>query len=108
MQINQLSLNFLLKTNDKTSRILKYIILPSIYLSVIALLSINPYLWVTSSIHHFYIELFGAVLAGILAFYYISRAHTLNDKFSLFIGIGFLVNALIDLFHVTVSIAQYR
>ena len=58
----------------------------------------------TSSIHHFYIELFGAVFAGILAFYYISRAHTFNDKFSLFIGIGFLVNALIDLFHVTVSL----
>ncbi len=99
-----MSSNFLLKTNDKTSHILKYIILPSIYLSVIALISINPYLWVTSSIHHFYIELFGAVFAGILAFYYISRAHTFNDKFSLFIGMGFLVNALIDLFHVTVSL----
>ena len=61
-------------------------------------------LWVTSSIHHFYIELFGTIFAGILAFYYISRAYTLNDKFSLFIGIGFLVNALIDLFHVIVSI----
>ena len=99
-----MSSNFLLKTSDKTSRILKYIILPSISLSVIALLSINPYLWVTSSIHHFYIELFGVVFAGILAFYYISRGHTFNDKFSLFIGIGFLVNALIDLFHVTVSL----
>ncbi|HET9807916.1 MAG TPA: ATP-binding protein, partial [Nitrososphaeraceae archaeon] len=97
-------LNLLLKTNHKTSHILKYIILPSIYISVIALLSANPYLWVTASIHHFYIELFGAVFAGILAFYYISRAHTFNDKFSLFIGIGFLVNALIDLFHVTVSL----
>ena len=97
-----MSSNFLLKTSDKTSHILKYIILPSISLSVIALISINPYLWVTSSIYHFYIELFGAVFAGILAFYYISRAF--NDKFSLFIGIGFLVNALIDLFHVTVSL----
>ena len=28
----------------------------------------------------------------------------LNDKFSLFIGIGFLVNALIDLLHATVSL----
>ncbi|HEX2408829.1 MAG TPA: ATP-binding protein, partial [Nitrososphaeraceae archaeon] len=41
---------------------------------------------------------------GILAFYYISRARTFNDKFSLFIGIGFLVNALIDFLHVTVSL----
>jgi signal transduction histidine kinase len=100
-----LPLNFLLKTkNNQTSHILKYVIFPSIYLSVIALLSTNPYLWVTSSIHHFYIELFGTILAGILAFYYISRARTFNDKFSLFIGIGFLVNVLIDLLHVTVSL----
>ncbi len=92
--------------NSNKSHILKYVILPSIYLSVIALLSTNPYLWVTSSIHHFYIELFGTMLAGILAFYYISRARTFNDKFSLFIGIGFLVNSLIDLFHVTVSLVN--
>src|SRR5688572_44139 len=102
--MNSLPLNFLLKTNDKTSHILKYILIPSISLLIIALISANPSLWLTSSIHHFYVELFGAILAGILAFYYISRAYTLNDKFSLFIGIGFLVNTLIDLFHVIVSI----
>jgi signal transduction histidine kinase len=100
-----LSLKFLLKkANDRTLHIFKYIILPSISLSIIVLISANSSLWVTSSIHHFYVELFGAILAGILAFYYISRAYTLNDKFSLFIGIGFLVNTLIDLFHVIVSI----
>jgi len=44
------------------------------------------------------------MLAGILAVYYISRANNLSDKFSLFIGIGFLVNTLIDLFHVIVSL----
>ena len=82
----------------------KYVILPSISLSIIALISTNQMLWVTSSIHHFYIELFGTIFAGILAFYYISRAYTINDKFSIFIGIGFLVNALIELFHVIVSI----
>ena len=102
--MNILLFNFPLLNNDKRIHLFKYIILPSIYLSVIALISTNQLLWVTSSIHHFYIELFGAILAGILAFYYISRARTLNDKFSLFIGIGFLVNALIDLFHVIVSI----
>ena len=75
-------INFLIKTNDKMSHILKYIILPSISLSVIALLSTNPSLWVSSPIHHFYIELFGTIFAGILAFYYISRDRTFNDKFS--------------------------
>ena len=95
---------FSFMANDKTDHILKYVIIPSICLSIIVLISVNQSLWVTSPIHHFYIELFGAVLAGILAFYYISRANTLSDKFSLFIGIGFLVNTLIDLFHVIVSL----
>jgi signal transduction histidine kinase len=58
---------------------------------------------VASEIHHFYIELIAVILAAVLAFYYISRAHTLNDKFSLFVGIGFLTSALIDMLHVIVS-----
>ena len=99
-----MSLNFLLKTNDKTIHVLKYVIVPSIALSVIAIISTNQNLWNTSAIDHYYIELFGTILAGVLALYYISRSHNLNDKFSLFIGIGFLVNALIDLLHVIVSL----
>ena len=98
-------LKFLLKkTNEQTFHIFKYVILPSISLSIIALVSTNLSLWITFPRDHFYFELFGTILAGILAFYYISRAQTLNDKFSLFIGIGFLVNALIDLLHATVSL----
>ena len=97
-------LNFLLRNNDKIFHIFTYLILPSISLSIIALVSTNQSLWVTSPRDHFYFELFGTILAGILAFYYLSRAKTLNDKFSLFIGIGFLVNALIDLLHATVSL----
>jgi len=76
---------------------------PSIPLSVIAILCINPYTWTLSEIHHFYIELFAVLLAAILSFYYLARAYTLNDNFSLFIGLGFLVNALIDLLHVAIS-----
>src|SRR5918995_1163389 len=102
--MNILLFNFPLLTNDKTINLLKCIILPSIFLLIIALISTNQILWITSSIHHFYIELFGTIFAGILAFYYISRAYTLTERFSLFIGIGFLVNTLIDLFHVIVSI----
>jgi signal transduction histidine kinase len=99
-----LLLDFLIKTNKETSHILKYIILSTVSLLIITLVSTtNHSLWITSEIHHFYLELFGTLFAGILAFYYISRAHTFNDKFSLFIGIGFLVNALIDLVHVIIS-----
>src|SRR5687767_7480498 len=102
--MNLLLFNFPLLTNDKTINLFKCVILPSISLLIIALISTNQILWITSSIHHFYIELFGTIFAGILAFYYISRAYTLTDRFSLFIGIGFLVNTLIDMLHVTVSI----
>jgi signal transduction histidine kinase len=87
----------------KYDTLIKYTIIPSIPLSIIAILSFNPHTWMTSEIHHFYIELFAVLLAAILSFYYIARAYTLNDKFSLFIGVGFLVNALIDLLHVVVS-----
>src|ERR671920_1015486 len=87
----------------KYDTLIKYTLVPSIPLSIIAILSFNPESWMTSEIHHFYVELFAVVLAAILSFYYIARAYTLNDKFSLFIGIGFLVNALIDLLHVIIS-----
>jgi signal transduction histidine kinase len=87
----------------KYDTLIKYTLVPSIPLAIIAILCINPTTWVLSEIHHFYIELFGVLLAAILSFYYLSRAHSLNDKFSLFIGIGFLANALIDLLHVVVS-----
>jgi signal transduction histidine kinase len=87
----------------KYDTFIKYTLVPSIPLSIIAILCINPDTWVLSEIHHFYIELFAVLLAAILSFYYIARARTLNDKFSLFIGIGFLANALIDLLHVVIS-----
>jgi signal transduction histidine kinase len=90
--------------NDKRIHLLKYVIIPSIFLSVIAIISTYQNFWTTSAIDHYYIELFGTLLAGVLALYYLSRSHSLNDKFSLFIGIGFLVNALIDLLHVIVSL----
>jgi signal transduction histidine kinase len=87
----------------KYDTLIKYTIVPSIPLSIIAILCVNPTTWVLSEIHHFYIELFAVILAAILSFYYIARSYTLDDKFSLFIGIGFLANALIDLLHVVVS-----
>jgi signal transduction histidine kinase len=89
----------------KYDTLIKYTLIPSIPLSIIAILCVNLNVWVLSELHHFYIELFAVILAAILSFYYIARARTLDDKFSLFIGIGFLANALIDLLHVVVSYA---
>jgi signal transduction histidine kinase len=87
----------------KYDTLIKYTLVPSIPLSIIAILCVNPNTWFLSELHHFYIELFAVILAAILSFYYIARSYTLDDKFSLFIGIGFLANALIDLLHVYVS-----
>ena len=89
--------------HSKYEILIKYTLVPSIPLSIIAILSADPNTWIASEIHHFYIELIAVILAAVLAFYYISRARTLNDKFSLFVGIGFLTSALIDLLHVLVS-----
>ncbi len=97
-----MSLNFS-SLYHKHEIIFKYTILPAIPLTIIAFFAANPYLWVTSTVHHFYIELFAVVFGVVLSFYYISRARTLNDVFSLFIGMGFLVSALIDLLHVIIS-----
>lgn len=63
----------------------------------------DPSLWIGSELHHFYIEMFAVILSGVIAFYYTLHARNLNDRFSLFIGIGFAVSACIDLLHVTVS-----
>ncbi len=82
---------------------LVYTLLPIVPLLIIAILSTDPYLWIGSDINHFYIELFAVVFSGVLGFYYILHARILNDKFSLFVGIGFSVSAALDLFHVVVS-----
>jgi hypothetical protein len=69
--------------------------LPAILLLLFSFIADDPYLWVGSEIHHFYIGLFSVILSGVIAFYYILPARNLQDEFSLFIGIGFSVSALI-------------
>src|SRR5437867_6971085 len=63
---------------SKNEILIKYTLVPSIPLSIIAILSINANTWVLSEIHHFYIEMFAVILAAILSFYYMARARTLN------------------------------
>ncbi len=43
------------------------------------------------------------ILSTVVAFYCITRSYSLNEKFSLFIGIGFLTIAIIDFLHATLS-----
>src|SRR5918999_2874882 len=82
----------------------RYIVLPSVVLSVLTFASaISPNSWVVSDADHFYFEIFAVVLSTIVALYCITRAYTLNEKFSLFIGIGFGTIAVIDLLHAVFS-----
>src|ERR687895_760641 len=82
----------------------RYIVLPSVVLSALTFASaISPNSWVVSDADHFYFEIFAVVLSTIVAFYCITRAYTLNEKFSLFIGIGFGTIAVIDLLHAVFS-----
>ena len=83
--------------------LIKYTIVPSIPLIIIAILSTNPNTWIASDVDHFYFEIIAVIFAAIVAFYCITRAYTLNDKYTLFIGIGFLTSALIDLMHAIIS-----
>src|SRR5687768_14264424 len=82
----------------------RYIIIPSVVLSAITFASIiSPNSWVVSDADHFYFEIFAVILSTIVAFYCITRAYTLNEKFSLYVGIGFSTIAVIDFLHAIFS-----
>ena len=82
----------------------RYIILPSVVLSAVTVASAtSPTSFILSDKDHLYLELFAVILSTIVAFYCITRAYTLNEKFSLFVGIGFATIAVIDLLHAAFS-----
>ncbi len=82
----------------------RYIIIPCVVLSAITFAStMSPNSWVVSDADHFYFEIFAVILSTIVAFYCITRAYTLNEKFSLFVGIGFSTIAVIDFLHAVFS-----
>jgi signal transduction histidine kinase len=87
------------------SSLIKLVIVPSLLLSLFVAVSLDPTIWVSSEINHFYIELIAVILGSALSFYYILRYRVLRDRFSLFVGIGFFISVSIDLFHVIVSLA---
>ena len=81
-----------------------YFVIPSVVLSIVTFFSVtSPNSWVVSDADHFYFEIFSVILSTIVAFYCITRAYSLNEKFSLYIGIGFSTIAVIDLLHAVFS-----
>jgi signal transduction histidine kinase len=85
------------------STLIRYTILPSLFLSIVAAISVNPDIWITSDINHFYFEMIAVILSAIVAFYCITRAYTLKEKFSLFVGVGFVTITIIDFLHAVFS-----
>ena len=99
------NLTYIFSQDSILSSLIKLIIFPSLVLSLFLAISLDPTLWISSEIHHFYIELFAVILGSALSFYYILRYRVLRDRFSLFVGIGFFISVSIDMFHVIVSFA---
>ena len=99
------NLNHIFSQDSILSSLIKLVVLPSLLLSLFLAISLDPTIWVSSEIHHFYIELIAVILGSALSFYYILRYRVLRDRFSLFVGIGFFISVSIDLFHVIVSFA---
>ncbi len=93
-------------TSDTKRILLKYTIIPSILLSIVAIFALDLNAWKTPDVHHFYFEMFAVVLAAIFAFYCLLRAYKLDDRFYLFFGLGFLASTSFDLFHAIVAFSS--
>ena len=85
--------------NEGLKSIIKFTIIPLIPLVFIATISANPELWVIDGQDHFYFEMVSVILSFIVAYYCIMRGYAFNDKFSLFVGLGFHAGGMIDLLH---------
>jgi len=99
------NLDHIFSQDSLLSSLIKLVVFPCLLLTLFLAISLDPTLWVSSEIHHFYIELIAVILGSALSFYYILRYRVLRDRFSLFVGIGFFISVSIDLFHVIVSFA---
>jgi signal transduction histidine kinase len=99
------NLDHIFSQDSLLSSLIKLVVFPCLLLTLFLAISLDPTLWVSSEIHHFYIELIAVILGSALSFYYILRYRVQRDRFSLFVGIGFFISVSIDLFHVVVSFA---
>jgi signal transduction histidine kinase len=54
--------------------------------------------------HFFYLQMFAFVFHSVIAFYCFNRAIYLENRLFLFLGIGFIASAIIDLLHGVVSV----
>jgi len=89
---------------SKKTRIYKFLIIPSIVLSLLFLVTKFVFDWQANDVHHFYFKIIAVVFDSLIAFYCINRAYTSREKFFIFIGIGFVASAIIDMMYAAVSL----
>jgi len=100
-----------LETNDKkwyqNTTITKFILLPILPLTLFGFLSVPyPNDFFLDGINHFYFEIFAVIFDAIIATYCISRYRVTDDRFFLFLGLGFIASASIDFLHAYVAITS--
>ena len=83
---------------------LKYTLIPIIPLSIIAFVVISYGDFTSTPTDHFYLEMISVITSFIIASYAILRGYAFNDKFTLFIGLGFHAAGFIDVLHAIISI----
>jgi len=83
---------------------LRYTLIPIIPLSIIAYIAISQENFVTTNNDHFYFEIISVIISFIIASYAILRGYAFNDKFTLFLGLGFHAAGFIDVLHAIMSI----
>ena len=85
-------------------QLVKYTLLPIVPLSFIAYIAISQPYFFTTPLDHFYFEMISVIISFIVASYAILRGYAFNDKFTLFLGLGFHAAGFIDLLHAIISI----
>ena len=88
----------------KRHHFLRYTLIPIIPLSIIAYIAISQENFITTSNDHFYFEIISVIISFIIASYAILRGYAFNDKFTLFLGLGFHAAGFIDVLHAIISI----
>ncbi len=91
------------RKNDMFSQLLRYTLIPIIPLSIITYIAISQN-FVTTITDHFYFEIISVIISFIIASYAILRGYAFNDKFTLFLGLGFHAAGFIDVLHAVISI----
>lgn len=84
--------------------ILGLVIIPLIPLTILAILATDQNLLKFGGLDHFYIEIISVILSFVVAYYCIMRGYAFNDKFTLFLGLGFHAAGMIDLLHAIFSL----